>query len=91
MVAPSRIDADKGRILAHGVSLARPSSTRSAAAEVGEVITVLETEKSSYDLEASHSGILHVITDASDEKIPIGELIGVIAESDQEYDKARSM
>lgn len=59
--------------------------------EAGEVIAILETEKSSYDLEASHSGILHIITDVSDEKVPVGELIGVIAESDEEYSKVRSM
>ncbi len=59
--------------------------------EAGAVIAVLETEKSSYDLEASHSGILHIINDVSDDRIPVGELIGIIAESDEEYDKVRSM
>lgn len=61
-----------------------------AKVEVGEVIAVLETERSRYDLEASHSGIPHIVTDVSDERICVGGLIAVIAESDEEYDKARS-
>ena len=65
-------------------------ASEGARVEAGEVITVLETEKSSYDLEASHSGILHIITGVSDDRISVGELIGIIAESDEEYEKARS-
>ena len=60
-----------------------------ATVEPGEVIAILETEKSSYDLEASHKGLLHIITDVSDDRVSIGELIGVIAESDEEYARAK--
>lgn len=66
-------------------------ASEGATVEMGQIIAVLETEKSSYDLEASHSGILHIVINVSDDRIPIGELIGVIAESDEEYDKVRSM
>ena len=65
-------------------------ASEGARVEVGEVITILETEKSSYDLEASHSGILHIITEVSDDRISVGDLIGIIADSDEEYEKARS-
>ncbi len=65
-------------------------ASEGARVEAGEVITILETEKSSYDLEASHSGILHIITEVSDDRISVGDLIGIIADSDEEYEKARS-
>ena len=56
-----------------------------------QVIAVLETEKSSYDLESEFTGILHIVKQASDEKVKAGELIAVIAESEEEYEKAKSM
>ena len=61
--------------------------------EVGEhqVIAVLETEKSSYDLESEFSGILHIVVGVSDEKIDAGVLIAVIADSKEEYEKVKSM
>ena len=65
-------------------------ASEGARVEVGEVITILETEKSSYDLEASHSGILHIIVGVSDDRISVGDLIGIIAESDEEYEEAKS-
>lgn len=55
-----------------------------------QVIAVLETEKSSYDLESEFAGILHIVIEASDEKVNAGELIAVIAESEEEYEKAKS-
>ncbi len=45
-----------------------------------QVIAILETEKSSYDLETEFSGILHIVKDVSDDKIDAGVLIAVIAE-----------
>jgi len=59
--------------------------------EERQVIAVLETEKSSYDLESEFSGILHIVIQASDEKVKAGELIAVIAESEEEYEKVKSM
>jgi pyruvate/2-oxoglutarate dehydrogenase complex dihydrolipoamide acyltransferase (E2) component len=56
-----------------------------------QVIAVLETEKSSYDLESEFAGILHIVIQASDEKVEAGKLIAVIAESEEEYKKAKSM
>jgi len=56
-----------------------------------QVIAVLETEKSSYDLESEFKGILHIIVEASDEKINAGELIGVLADDAEEYEKIKSM
>ena len=54
-----------------------------------QVIAVLETEKSSYDLESEFKGILHIVKEASDERVKAGELIAVIAESEEEYEKVK--
>ena len=56
-----------------------------------QVIAVLETEKSSYDLESEFKGVLHIIVEASDEKVDAGVLIGVLADSQEEYEKIKSM
>jgi pyruvate/2-oxoglutarate dehydrogenase complex dihydrolipoamide acyltransferase (E2) component len=59
--------------------------------EERQVIAVLETEKSSYDLESEFKGIIHIVKEASDERIKAGELIAVIAESEEEYEKVKVM
>jgi pyruvate/2-oxoglutarate dehydrogenase complex dihydrolipoamide acyltransferase (E2) component len=56
-----------------------------------QVLAVLETEKSSYDLESEFKGILHIIVEASDEKVDAGVLIAVLADSEEEYEKVKSM
>ncbi len=56
-----------------------------------QVIAVLETEKSSYDLESEFKGVLHIVVEASDEKVDAGVLIGVLADSQEEYEKIKSM
>lgn len=56
-----------------------------------QVIAILETEKSSYDLETEFKGILHIMKPASDEKIETGIVIAVIAENEEEYEKIKSM
>ena len=56
-----------------------------------QVIAILETEKSSYDLESEFSGILHIVKEVSDDKIDAGVLIAVLAESEEEYEKVKSM
>ena len=56
-----------------------------------QVIAVLETEKSSYDLESEFKGILHIIVEVSDEKVDAGVLIAVLADSEEEYEKIKSM
>jgi len=56
-----------------------------------QVLAVLETEKSSYDLESEFEGILHIIVEASDEKVDAGVLIAVLADSEEEYEKIKSM
>jgi pyruvate/2-oxoglutarate dehydrogenase complex dihydrolipoamide acyltransferase (E2) component len=60
--------------------------------KVGEhqVIAVLETEKSSYDLESEFKGILHIVKQVSDERVKAGELIAIIADSEEEYEKVKS-
>jgi len=56
-----------------------------------QVIAVLETEKSSYDLESEFKGILHIIVEVSDEKVYAGVLIAVLADSEEEYEKIKSI
>lgn len=51
--------------------------------EAGQVILVIETEKVSYDIEARQAGLLHIIA-APGEEIPVGELVGQLAESEEE-------
>ena len=57
----------------------------------GQVLVVLETEKSSYDLESEFKGILHIIVEASDERVDAGVLIAVLADNEEEYEKIKSM
>ena len=56
-----------------------------------QVIAILETEKSSYDLETEFVGILHIVKPVSDEKIDAGVVIAVLADSEEEYGKVKSM
>jgi len=58
--------------------------------EERQTIAVLETEKSSYDLESEFRGILHIVIQASDERVNAGELIAIIAESEEEYERVKS-
>ena len=59
--------------------------------EEHQIVAVLETEKSSYDLESEFKGILHIIVEASEEKIDAGQLIGVLAEDEEKYEKIKTM
>ncbi len=56
-----------------------------------QVLVVLETEKSSYDLESEFKGILHIIVEASDDRVDAGVLIAVLADNEEEYEKIKSM
>ena len=56
-----------------------------------QVLVVQETEKSSYDLESELKGIQHIIVEASDERVDAGVLIAVLADSEEEYEKIKSM
>ena len=58
--------------------------------EERQVIAVLETEKSEYDLESGFKGILHIVKQASDERVKAGVLIAVIAESSEEYNQVKA-
>ena len=55
-----------------------------------QVLAVLETEKSSYNLESDFKGILHIMVEASDEKVKAGALIAVVADSREEFEKIKS-
>jgi pyruvate/2-oxoglutarate dehydrogenase complex dihydrolipoamide acyltransferase (E2) component len=55
-----------------------------------QVLAVLETEKSSYNLESDFKGILHIMVEASDERVKAGALIAVVADSREEFEKIKS-
>jgi pyruvate dehydrogenase E2 component (dihydrolipoamide acetyltransferase)/2-oxoglutarate dehydrogenase E2 component (dihydrolipoamide succinyltransferase) len=55
-----------------------------ASVEKDQPILVIEMEKTSYDLGAIASGILHIITPPG-ETVPVGHVVGVLAESPEEY------
>lgn len=49
-----------------------------------EVIMVIETEKVTYEVESPGSGILHIIVNP-DVEVPVSEVVGLIAENQEEY------
>jgi pyruvate dehydrogenase E2 component (dihydrolipoamide acetyltransferase) len=51
-----------------------------------QFILVIETEKTTYDIEAISSGILHILTPAG-QTVPVGHVVGLLAESRDEYQK----
>ena len=51
--------------------------------EKGDLLLTVETEKTTYDIEAEKSGNIHIVV-AEGENIQIGEIVGMIAESEEE-------
>jgi len=49
----------------------------------GDVVLIIETEKVQWDVEASASGFLHIITDVQITE-PIGTVVGLIADTEEE-------
>jgi len=56
-----------------------------ASVQQEEPILVIETEKTTYDIGAIASGILHIMVPAG-ETVPVGHVVGVLAESEAEYE-----
>ena len=54
--------------------------------EQEQPIMVIETEKTTYDVGAIFPGILHIITPEG-ETVPVGHVVGLLAESPEEYEK----
>jgi len=54
-----------------------------------QVLVVLQTEKTSYELEAAKGGILHIITPV-DVTIPVNHVIALLAETQEEYEEIKS-
>jgi len=57
--------------------------------EPRQVLVVLQTEKTSYELEAANGGILHIITPV-DVTIPVNHIIALIADTQEEYEEIKS-
>ncbi len=54
----------------------------------GEVVLRIETQKIKFDMEAAVSGLLHILMDVG-ATCAIGTVVGVIAESKEEFDKVQ--
>jgi pyruvate dehydrogenase E2 component (dihydrolipoamide acetyltransferase) len=52
--------------------------------EKGEILFVFDTEKVAFEVEASHSGFLARILKQVDETVQVGEVVGLLTESDEE-------
>ena len=52
--------------------------------EKGEILFVFDTEKVAFEVEAAHSGFLARILKQVDETVQVGEVVGLLAESEEE-------
>jgi len=52
--------------------------------EKGRTVLHIETEKTQWEVEAEVSGFLHILVEAG-RKVPVGEVVGAIAETGEEY------
>jgi len=51
----------------------------------GQVILIIETEKTKWEVEAAAAGFVHILIPADpDRKEPVGQVVGLIAESEEE-------
>jgi len=57
--------------------------------EQGNVVLVVETEKIRYDVEAEASGLLHILVVEEGQEVPIGTVVGLIAETKEELEVLR--
>jgi pyruvate/2-oxoglutarate dehydrogenase complex dihydrolipoamide acyltransferase (E2) component len=56
--------------------------------EQGSIVLVVETEKIRHDVEAEASGFLHILVEEGQE-VPIGTVVGLIAETKEELEALR--
>ena len=54
--------------------------------EKGTAVLVIETEKTEWNVEAGASGFLHILAEEG-EKAKIGQVVGLIAETKEEFEK----
>jgi len=57
--------------------------------EKGSTILQIETEKTQWEVEAEISGFLHILLEAGN-KAPVGDVVGAIAETREEFQKAQA-
>ena len=53
--------------------------------EQGDVVLLIETEKTKWEVEASASGFVHILVE-EDVKAPVGRVVGLIAETEEELE-----
>jgi len=56
--------------------------------EKGSTVLQIETEKTQWEVEAEISGLLHILVEAGN-KAPVGEAVGAIAETMEEFQKVQ--
>ena len=54
--------------------------------EKGQIVLIVETEKTTWEIEAEASGFLHRLS-VEGAKVPTNKVVGIIAETGQEYKK----
>ena len=57
--------------------------------ERGNIVLLVETEKIRYDVEAEASGFLHILVVEEGQEVPIGTVVGLIAETKEELEVLR--
>ena len=57
--------------------------------EKGSTVLQIETEKTQWEVEAEISGFLHILLEAGN-KAPVGEAVGAIAETKEEFEKVQA-
>jgi len=62
--------------------------TEGDSVKEGDVVLIIETEKVQWDVEASASGLLHIITEPNITE-PIGTVVGLLAENEEELAKVQ--
>lgn len=53
------------------------------AAHTGDVVLVIETDKTKWEVEAAADGLLHILVDV-DQTVPVGTLVGLLADDKDE-------
>lgn len=53
------------------------------AAHTGDVVLVIETDKTKWEVEAAADGLLHIVVDV-DQTVPVGTLVGLLADDKDE-------
>lgn len=54
-----------------------------------QALVVIQTEKTSYEMESQYAGILHIMAPI-EETIPVNQLIAILADTPEEYEEIKN-